>query len=88
MSGLYAACQFDFGENARMAFDEELVRSPNFIFPVAASAWVNSGSIDSGSSNCDGWTHTIEQGFVVRPQGDFDKEPCITPHAVACVVPQ
>jgi len=92
---MYDMCQIDFAnDNARMALVEELVKSPNFLLPIAAPAWVQDPapvtiSFQSHANNCFGWTETgVANGPVVRPQGDFNHEACVTPRAVACVVPQ
>ena len=46
LPGMYAACQFDFGPDARMALTEEWVKSPNITLP-AVSAWIQGGSNSS-----------------------------------------
>ena len=61
LPGLYAACQFDFGDNARMALTEEWVKSPNITLP-AVSAWIqgvstsSSAPFISSNQNCHSWT--------------------------------
>ena len=89
LPGMYAACQFDFGDNARMAIMEEWVKSPNITLPPT-DAWIQaSDGRPSNQINCEGWTVTTGAGRVLQTNGKFETSSCATPPlAVACVVTQ
>ena len=100
--GLTAACQADFGPDARLANSQEVIDST--IQPVLTSsgAWVQaviqftagtvrtdvSGfPISTGTHNCVSWGNSSTWGFGVRPNGIMDQLLCSDLHQVACSAP-
>jgi len=102
LPGMYASCQIDFGDNARMALTTEWVKSPNIMVP-GADAWIHpvTGAPQSSdgtpypdifyndhTGNCDGWTDTTGQGVAIFSEGFIGRRACDVSRPVACVVPQ
>jgi len=89
MIAMHAKCQEDFGASARMCTGEEFWLSPSATAP-AAIAWVHSVDfigLSQGSSSCNGWTSTGDNGQVVTTSGKPSALACNVARPVTCCVP-
>jgi len=100
--GLTAACQVDFGPDARLANSQEVIDSTIQPALTTSGAWVQAvilftaGSvrtdvsgfpISAGTHNCISWGDSNTWGFGVRPNGIMDQLLCSDSLQVACSAP-
>ena len=97
---MHAACQLDFGPDARMCTSKEFWLSPNATESLTR-AWLHPRIVGGGNefaefatargaNNCLGWSDSTfdRRGFTVGENGHFfTVDRCITPRPVTCCVP-
>ncbi len=97
--GMHAACQNDFGPDARMCTSREYFRSPNAEDVIGQNpsairreAWIHptfgSNNDFSGinAATCISWKVTTSSGLTVGDDGIFSNLPCDIDRPVTCCI--